>query len=551
MDVLKYINDKVNEFKEEDGWLYAIYGTPAESLCGLQIEQFRKMYGVIENVSDRPYVSNSFHCHVTEDITPIQKQDLEGRFWDLCNGGKIQYVRYPIDYNKDAIRTLVRRAMDKGFYEGVNLSLAYCDDCGHQELEMDVCPVCGSTNLTKIDRMNGYLSYSRVHGDTRLNSAKQKRADRRIEDYFEHVANLNQDMAVEIIFQCGDKEFWEEHTDKKEKMYNVYAYLLSTMERFLPNFKVANAVIHFDEASPHMHVVGVPVWEGAKKGLAKKVSKRNVFTPESLSVILQDKLREEAGSCFKFNVKEELAEKKLGRNHDLSVMEYKVVKETERLEELQEQVKDSDLDLFAKKLAYKEVSKTQKEKLDEINKDISSKEAQAEELDYQITIMKSQLYEYEEEASKLEKFKESLSNLKQYIASYMPLSPLIEEYANAVEGKREIQAGNSFRGLLTALGELLNSFKELIVDGICWFPRLMRWQTSKGEVAPVFSDYRNEGYNYRLVAYQNLVTKEQYSVESVQEEIKAENRVGTLEQLERRIEETEVLVRKLHKDKMR
>lgn len=281
------------------------------------------------------------------------------------------------------------------------------------------------------------------------------------------------------------------------------------------------------------------------------MSKRNVFTPESLSVILQDKLREEAGSCFKFNVKEELAEKKLGRNHDLSVMEYKVVKETERLEELQEQVKDSDLDLFAKKLAYKEVSKTQKEKLDEINKDISSKEAQAEELDYQITIMKSQLYEYEEEASKLEKFKESLSNLKQYIASYMPLSPLIEEYANAVEGKREIQAGNSFRGLLTALGELLNSFKALIVDGICWFPRLMRWQTSKGEVAPVFSDYRNEGYNYRLVAYQNLVTKEQYSVESVQEEIKAENRVGTLEQLEKRIEETEVLVRKLHKDKMR
>ena len=54
------------------------------------------MYGVIENVSDRPYVSNSFHCHVTEDITPIQKQDLEGRFWDLCNGGKIQYVRYPM-----------------------------------------------------------------------------------------------------------------------------------------------------------------------------------------------------------------------------------------------------------------------------------------------------------------------------------------------------------------------------------------------------------------------------------------------------------------------
>lgn len=172
LDVLEYINKRVNEFKEEDGNLYAIYGTPAESLCGLQVTQFRKKYGIVEGVSDREYVSNSFHCHVTEEITPIQKQNLENRFWELSNGGKIQYVKYPIDYNKDAIRTLVRRAMDLGFYEGVNLSLAYCDDCGHQELEMDVCPKCGSKNLTKIERMNGYLSYSRVKGDTRLNEAK-------------------------------------------------------------------------------------------------------------------------------------------------------------------------------------------------------------------------------------------------------------------------------------------------------------------------------------------------------------------------------------------
>ncbi|MHA9742321.1 anaerobic ribonucleoside-triphosphate reductase [Robinsoniella peoriensis] len=172
LEVLEYINKKVTEYKEKDGYLYAIYGTPAESLCGLQVEQFRKQFGIVENVSDRPYVSNSFHCHVTEDLTPIEKQDLEGRFWELCNGGKIQYVRYPIDYNKEAIKSLIRRAMDLGYYEGVNLSLAYCDDCGHQELEMDICPVCGSTNLTKIDRMNGYLSYSRVHGDTRLNEAK-------------------------------------------------------------------------------------------------------------------------------------------------------------------------------------------------------------------------------------------------------------------------------------------------------------------------------------------------------------------------------------------
>ena len=172
VSVMEHINKRIAEFKEADGNLYAIYGTPAENLCGLQVKQFRKKYGIVEGVSDREYVSNSFHCHVSEDITPIEKQNLEDRFWDLANGGKIQYVKYPIDYNVEAVKTLIRRAMDMGFYEGVNLSLAYCDDCGHQELEMDVCPKCGSSNLTKIDRMNGYLSYSRVHGDTRLNDAK-------------------------------------------------------------------------------------------------------------------------------------------------------------------------------------------------------------------------------------------------------------------------------------------------------------------------------------------------------------------------------------------
>ena len=113
-------------------------------------------------------------------MSPIEKQDKEKRFWNLSNGGKIQYVRYPLNYNREAVKTLVLRAMKMGFYEGVNLSLAYCDDCGYQQLEMDVCPKCGSRNLTKIDRMNGYLSYSRVKGDTRLNDAKMAEiADRK------------------------------------------------------------------------------------------------------------------------------------------------------------------------------------------------------------------------------------------------------------------------------------------------------------------------------------------------------------------------------------
>lgn len=231
---------------------------------------------------------------------------------------------------------------------------------------------------------------------------KQKRADRRIGDYFEHVANLNQDMAVEIIFQCGDKEFWEEHTDKKEKMYNVYAYLLSTMERLLPNFKVANAVIHFDEASSHMHVVGVPVWEGAKKGLAKKVSKRNVFTPESLSVILQDKLRDEAGSCFRFNVKEELAEKKQGRNHDLTVMEYKVQQEEIRYDQLKEQAE--------KKLQEKEQIERQKQVLSSECSDLSRQVANCQE-DYEKVTIK--LREANEKADRLDEYIRNETNVMQ------------------------------------------------------------------------------------------------------------------------------------------
>ena len=171
LEVLKYINEKVNSFKIEDNILYAIYGTPAESLCGLQVQQFRKKYGVVEGVSSREYVSNSFHCGVWENISGIEKQDLEERFWELCKGGRIQYVRYNLNYNTKAMITYIERAMDKGFYEGVNLSLAYCNHCGHEELAMDVCPKCGSTDLMKIERMNGYLSYSRVHGDTMLNNA--------------------------------------------------------------------------------------------------------------------------------------------------------------------------------------------------------------------------------------------------------------------------------------------------------------------------------------------------------------------------------------------
>lgn len=166
IEVLKFINDYAEKYKKIDNILYALYGTPAESLCGLQVEQFRKKYGIIKGVSDRPYTSNSFHCGVWEDISPIQKQDIEYPMFHLCNGGNIQYCRYTTDYNIEAMKTLIRRAMKMGFYEGVNLQLDYCEDCGTPFIDQDECPKCGSKNLTRIERMNGYLGYSKIKGRT-------------------------------------------------------------------------------------------------------------------------------------------------------------------------------------------------------------------------------------------------------------------------------------------------------------------------------------------------------------------------------------------------
>lgn len=164
LKILQFMNDYKIKATKEDKILYALYGTPAESLCGLQVEQFKKMFGEMKGITDKPYTSNSFHCAVYEKISPIQKQNIEYDMYHYCTGGAIQYCRYPLDYNKEAMISIVRRAMDMGFYEGVNLQLDYCEDCGHQFIDSDNCPKCGSNNLTRIERMNGYLGYSRIKG---------------------------------------------------------------------------------------------------------------------------------------------------------------------------------------------------------------------------------------------------------------------------------------------------------------------------------------------------------------------------------------------------
>ena len=298
-----------------------------------------------------------------------------------------------------------------------------------------------------------------------------------------------------------------------------------------------------------MHIVGVPVAGGYKKGLSKQISKRKVFTKDVLSRVLQDELREVANKEVDDWFGEQIKEKSKGRNHDLSVAEYKVTQETKHLTQLQKQVEESDRAVKANKAVKKEYT-DKKEKLEtdisclesmrRISKSLSEMDSRkSKQISMELVEKRSELQSVNEElASAIEKAEDAaklLDRIKNFVSSFRLFTPTIEEYANQVEADKTIEAGNSFRGILNELGKLMEAFKELIKEGLCWFPRLMRWKTSKGEVAPVFLE-KSDGYSYLVYGYMNVDTKEYYSKESVQREISAGNRTGTVEQMDANVE---------------
>lgn len=169
-NVVDFINERIEYFKKEDGYLYALYGTPAESLCGTQAKQYREYTG--DNQFGE-YFTNSFHLHVSEDVTPFEKQDKEYELFHKCNGGHIQYVRLNNPNNFNAVKTLIERGMSMGFYQGVNFDAAYCEDCHQHSFNVgNTCPYCGSSKLSVISRVCGYLGYTKANGSTRMNDAK-------------------------------------------------------------------------------------------------------------------------------------------------------------------------------------------------------------------------------------------------------------------------------------------------------------------------------------------------------------------------------------------
>ena len=174
---------------------------------------------------------------------------------------------------------------------------------------------------------------------------KQTRDDRKIDDYFEKTAKSNKDMAVELIFQIGDKEFWDKNPDKRRRMDVAFKEMLNMLQKEAPNLVVANAVIHYDEASPHMHVVAVPVADGFKKGMSRQVSKRKVCTKEFLEKVLQGRIREYAEDRSFTWIGEFLKGKEKGRNNDLQVAEYKTLAETKKANQLARENAESKQEL--------------------------------------------------------------------------------------------------------------------------------------------------------------------------------------------------------------
>ena len=205
---------------------------------------------------------------------------------------------------------------------------------------------------------------------------KQTRDDRKIDNYFNKIANdTKHDLACEIVIELGNMEYWDEKSlDYKYGMTQVFEQQLEDIQEIVPDFYIANATIHFDEHSPHMHIVGVPVKENCKTGLSRQVGKTSIFTKESL-VVIQDKMRERCIDEFNiaYGMDSKLKEKQKGKNRDITSYERKLF--NERVKGLKQEISNlenevSDLE-DNKQNINKQITKLNKDKddiVDEIDK---------------------------------------------------------------------------------------------------------------------------------------------------------------------------------------
>ena len=191
----------------------------------------------------------------------------------------------------------------------------------------------GTTSLYE-DVKNLYLEeFEEARLEYNKEQENKGRNDRKITDYFKKISdNTKNDLACEIIIELGDKKYWDTKDDKfKNKMTNVFKEQLNDLQELVPDFKIASAIIHYDETSPHLHVVGVPIKYKSKNGMSKQVGKGDVFTRDSLRTI-QDKMRTLCIASFnkEYGLNNILKKKEKGRNKDINVKDmtnYQAMKE--------------------------------------------------------------------------------------------------------------------------------------------------------------------------------------------------------------------------------
>lgn len=201
-----------------------------------------------------------------------------------------------------------------------------------------ITTIKGSNDIIK-DVKDLYLD---LFDDARINyNNKQVRDDRKIDDYFYKISNDDKhDLACEIIIEIGNMAYWEDKSlEEKYKMTEVFENQLKDLKEIVPDFYIANATIHFDENSPHMHIVGVPVKENCKTGMERQVGKTSIFTKESL-VVIQDKMRSKCIEEFNqtYSKDNKLKKKEKGKNRDYSA--YERLKFNEKAEKLKQELNE-------------------------------------------------------------------------------------------------------------------------------------------------------------------------------------------------------------------
>ncbi len=178
--------DRCAEFKQEYKLNFGVYYTPAENLCYTAMNKFKEKYGIIENVSDKDYFTNSIHVPVWKEIDPFTKIDIESELTGYSSAGCITYVEFDASAknNLEALETIINYAMDKDIpYFAINVPNDTCLDCGYTDDLGDTCPQCGSSNIQRLRRVTGYLT-----GDYKsaFNKGKQQETEMR----FKHSKKL-------------------------------------------------------------------------------------------------------------------------------------------------------------------------------------------------------------------------------------------------------------------------------------------------------------------------------------------------------------------------